>query len=105
MQALGKPAELSTGAIVMFNVWGFLLGMAAVWLYADAGRSRQGQAQEDQVIDSASDRSHRGIEPKSGRNERDPARHLLKAAKRAVSALRKFASEFPPRTFLHDLPD
>ena len=26
MQALGKPAELSTGAIVMFNVWGFLLG-------------------------------------------------------------------------------
>ncbi len=95
MQALGKPAELSTGAIVMFNVWGFLLGMAAVWLYADAGRSRQGQAQEDQVIDSASDRSHRGIEPKSGRNERDPARHLLKAAKRAVSALRKFASGIP----------
>ena len=95
MQALGKPAELSTGAIVMFNVWGFLLGMAAMWLYADAGRSRQGQAQEDQVIDSANDRSHRGIEPKSGRNERDPARHLLKAAKRAVSALSKFASGIP----------
>jgi magnesium-transporting ATPase (P-type) len=34
MQALGKPAELSTGAIVIFNIWGFLLGIAAVWLYA-----------------------------------------------------------------------
>src|SRR5438445_8294093 len=41
MQALGKPAELSTGAIVMFNVWGFLLGIAAVWLYA-AIRPRYG---------------------------------------------------------------
>ena len=34
MQALGKPAELSAGAIITFNVWGFLLGIAAVWLYA-----------------------------------------------------------------------
>ena len=25
MQALGKPTELSPGAIVIFNVWGFLL--------------------------------------------------------------------------------
>jgi hypothetical protein len=33
MKALGKPAELTPGAIVMFNVWGFLLGIAAVWLY------------------------------------------------------------------------
>ena len=41
MQALGKPAELSTGAIVVFNVWGFLLGIAAVWLYA-AIRPRYG---------------------------------------------------------------
>ena len=41
MQALGKPAELSTGAIVMFNIWGFLLGIAAVWLYA-AIRTRYG---------------------------------------------------------------
>ena len=41
MQALGKPAALSTGAIVMFNVWGFLLGIAAVWLYA-AIRPRYG---------------------------------------------------------------
>ena len=34
MQSLGKPAEISTGAIVMFNIWGFLLGIAAIWLYA-----------------------------------------------------------------------
>ena len=41
MQALGKPAEISAGAIVMFNVWGFLLGIAAVWVYA-AIRTRYG---------------------------------------------------------------
>ena len=34
MQALGKPAEVSAGAIVTFNVWGFLVGIAAVWVYA-----------------------------------------------------------------------
>jgi hypothetical protein len=34
MAALGKPAALSTGAIVMFNVWGFLTGIGAMWLYA-----------------------------------------------------------------------
>jgi len=41
MRALGKSAELNTGAIVMFNIWGFLLGIAAVWLYA-AIRPRYG---------------------------------------------------------------
>src|SRR5438445_6841156 len=41
MQALGKPAQLSAGAIVVFNIWGFLLGIAAVWLYA-AIRPRYG---------------------------------------------------------------
>jgi hypothetical protein len=41
MQALGKPAQLSPGAIVIFNVWGFLLGIATVWLYA-AIRPRYG---------------------------------------------------------------
>jgi len=41
MRALGKPTELTPGAIVMFNVWGFLLGIAAVWLYA-AIRTRYG---------------------------------------------------------------
>jgi hypothetical protein len=34
MQALGKPAQLSAGAMLIFNIWGFLLGIAAVWLYA-----------------------------------------------------------------------
>jgi len=41
MQALGKPAQLSGGAIVIFNIWGFLVGIAAVWLYA-AIRPRYG---------------------------------------------------------------
>jgi hypothetical protein len=41
MQALGKSAELTAGAIVIFNIWGFLLGIAAVWLYA-AIRPRYG---------------------------------------------------------------
>jgi hypothetical protein len=41
MQTLGKPAEVSAGAIVTFNIWGFLLGIAAVWIYA-AIRPRYG---------------------------------------------------------------
>src|SRR5438309_6854731 len=41
MQALGKSGQLSAGAIVIFNIWGFLLGIAAVWLYA-AIRPRYG---------------------------------------------------------------
>jgi hypothetical protein len=41
MLALGRPAELSTGAIAIFNIWRFLLGVAAVWLYA-AIRPRYG---------------------------------------------------------------
>ena len=41
MAALGRPANISAGAIVMFNIWGFLLGIAAVWLYA-AIRPRYG---------------------------------------------------------------
>lgn len=41
MQALGRPAQFHIGAIVVFNVWGFLLGIASVWLYA-AIRSRYG---------------------------------------------------------------
>ncbi|PYX79763.1 MAG: hypothetical protein DMG70_26625 [Acidobacteria bacterium] len=40
MKALGKP-QLSAGAVVIFNIWGFLLGIAAVWLYA-AIRPRYG---------------------------------------------------------------
>ena len=41
MQAMGKPAEPSGSAILLFNVWGFLLGMVAVWVYA-AIRPRYG---------------------------------------------------------------
>ena len=41
MQSLGKPTDLSASAIVMFNIWGFLLGIAAVWIYA-AIRPRYG---------------------------------------------------------------
>lgn len=42
MQALQKSAEPSGSQIVMFNVWGFLVGIGAVWLYA-AIRPRYGQ--------------------------------------------------------------
>ena len=42
MQALGKPGDLTASAIVVFNIWGFVLGIAAVWLYA-AIRPRYGQ--------------------------------------------------------------
>jgi len=41
MQAMGKPAQPSGAEILLFNVWGFLLGIAAVWLYAGI-RSRYG---------------------------------------------------------------
>ena len=41
MQSLGKPAPFSPGAIVIFNISGFLLGIAAVWIYA-AIRPRYG---------------------------------------------------------------
>jgi hypothetical protein len=41
MAALNKPADLSVAAIVIFNIWGFLLGIAAVWLYT-AIRPRYG---------------------------------------------------------------
>ena len=42
MQALGKPAGgPSAAAIIIFNIMGFVLGIAAVWVYA-AIRSRYG---------------------------------------------------------------
>jgi hypothetical protein len=40
MQSIGKP-PLTVSSIVLFNVWGFLLGIASVWLYA-AIRPRYG---------------------------------------------------------------
>jgi hypothetical protein len=41
LQALGKPAQFSTVAVLTFNLWGFLVGIAAIWLYA-AIRPRYG---------------------------------------------------------------
>jgi len=34
MAALGKPAEASMEQIVAFNVWGLVVGLLTVWLYA-----------------------------------------------------------------------
>jgi hypothetical protein len=41
MSGLGKPAEFTGGQIALFNVMGFALGIAMVWLYA-AIRPRYG---------------------------------------------------------------
>jgi hypothetical protein len=41
MQALGKSPVPSGSAIAIYNVWGFLVGIAAVWIYA-AIRPRYG---------------------------------------------------------------
>jgi hypothetical protein len=41
MQGLGKPQQLPASSIVLFNIGGFLAGIAAVWLYA-AIRTRYG---------------------------------------------------------------
>ena len=41
MAALGKPGEFNGGQIALFNVMGFLSGIALVWLYA-AIRPRYG---------------------------------------------------------------
>ncbi len=40
MQSLGRP-PLTVSSIILFNVWGFLLGIVSVWLYA-AMRPRYG---------------------------------------------------------------
>lgn len=41
MAALGKPADISASGIAIFNLWGFLLGISSVWIYA-AIRPRYG---------------------------------------------------------------
>ncbi|HKD44082.1 MAG TPA: hypothetical protein VKD24_00380 [Candidatus Angelobacter sp.] len=41
MTALGKPTDISAAGIAIFNLWGFLLGIGAVWIYA-AIRPRYG---------------------------------------------------------------
>ncbi len=34
MTALGKPGNITGGQIAIFNLWGFVFGITAVWLYA-----------------------------------------------------------------------
>lgn len=41
MQALGKSPDVTGSAIAIYNLWGFLVGIAAVWIYA-AIRPRYG---------------------------------------------------------------
>ncbi len=41
MERLGRSAETSAGQMVVYNIWGFLIGIFAVWLYA-AIRPRYG---------------------------------------------------------------
>jgi hypothetical protein len=41
MQALGKSPQITGSAIAIYNLWGFLVGIAAVWIYA-AIRPRYG---------------------------------------------------------------
>ena len=53
MRSLGKAGGPPTAAqIVMFNVWGFAMGILAVWLYA-AMRPRFGQGPKTAVIAAA----------------------------------------------------
>ena len=33
-KAMNKPADFSTNQILLFNVWGFIAGIVAVWTYA-----------------------------------------------------------------------
>lgn len=34
MKALGKSGEVTANQIIVWNIWGFLLGIGLVWLYA-----------------------------------------------------------------------
>ncbi len=49
MTKLGKPADISTNALILFNIIGLVLGVAAVWLYA-AIRSRYGAGAKTAII-------------------------------------------------------
>jgi hypothetical protein len=35
MRALGRPEQIGPGQITAFVVWGFLLGIFAIWLYSE----------------------------------------------------------------------
>jgi peptidoglycan/LPS O-acetylase OafA/YrhL len=41
MKALNRPTDMSVGQTTAFNVWGFLMGISAVWLYSEM-RDRYG---------------------------------------------------------------
>ena len=49
MTKIGKPVELSTNVLVLFNIVGLVGGLAAVWFYA-AIRSRFGAGVKTAVI-------------------------------------------------------
>ena len=49
MQALGRPAENSSLEMAAFLVWGFLVGVFAIWLYA-AIRPRYGPGPKTAAI-------------------------------------------------------
>jgi hypothetical protein len=49
MKALNKPGDPSAGQIVCFNLWGFAMGIVAVWVYA-AIRPRYGAGPKTAAI-------------------------------------------------------
>lgn len=49
MTSLGKTGQMGPEAIVAFNVWGFVMGIVAVWLYA-AIRPRYGAGPKTAAI-------------------------------------------------------
>jgi hypothetical protein len=49
MQALGRPSALGAFPYVVFNLWGFLIGLFAIWLYATI-RPRFGAGPRTAVI-------------------------------------------------------
>jgi hypothetical protein len=49
MAALGKPAAISAKQVIAFNVWGFVVGILTVWLYA-AIRPRLGAGPKTAIV-------------------------------------------------------
>src|SRR6266542_1651708 len=49
MRALGKPEQLGAGQIAAFLIWGFLVGIFAVWFYAEI-RPQYGAGPRTSVI-------------------------------------------------------
>jgi len=109
MQALGKPAELST--IVIFKIWGFLLGIAAVWLYAAIRtRYRPGPNTSRRFLPVPTTRLHSGSamhtgSPVTSRNRIriGSRRGTARLAFRVSSRLRHLDSPRIPRAYLRIL--